>query len=78
MEILREVWPGDKVTEETICAYGYVIDLRNRIESTCRLASENIKEAVKTYKKHFDKIAKMRNLNGDEVLILLPTETICC
>ena len=75
MEILREVWTGDKVTEETRCAYEYVIDLRNRIESTCRLASENLKEAAKTYKKHFDKRAKMRNLNvGDEVLILLPTD----
>ena len=74
MEILREIWTGE-VTEETRCAYEYVIDLRNRIESTCRLASENLKEAAKTYKKHFDKRAKMRNLNvGDEVLILLPTD----
>ena len=62
MEILREIWTGE-VTEETRCAYEY------------QLASENLKEAAKTYKKHFDKRAEMRNPNvGDEELILLPTD----
>ena len=39
-----------------------MIDLRNRIESTCRLAEKNLATAKQTYKKHFDKRAKMRFL----------------
>ena len=46
---------GGHATEETRNAYEYVIDLRNRIESTCRLAEENLATATQTYKKHFDK-----------------------
>ena len=75
MEILRELWAGGHATEETRNAYEYVIDLRNRIESTCRLAEEHLATATQTYKKHFDKRAKMRFLEvGNKVLILLPTD----
>ena len=75
MEILREMLSGDEPSEETRAAYEYVIDLRNRIDATCRLASENLENASKVYKRHFDKKAKMRYLEvGNKVLILLPTD----
>ena len=75
MEILREMLSGDEPSEETRSAYEYVIDLRNRIDATCRLASENLENASKVYKRHFDKKAKMRYLEvGNKVLILLPTD----
>ena len=49
--------------------------MRNRIDATCRLASENLENASKVYKRHFDKKAKMRYLEvGNKVLILLPTD----
>ena len=48
MEILREMCSEKRIPEETKCACEYVIDLRNRIESTCRIASENLTRAKAT------------------------------
>ena len=56
--------------------YQYVLDLRDRIEETCRLAYDEIMKVglQGKNKKYFDKKAKLRVLEKDEkVLLLLPT-----
>ena len=36
MQILRELWTGENLTEEVKTTSEYVVDLRNRIEETCK------------------------------------------
>ncbi|XP_077541014.1 uncharacterized protein LOC144153239 [Haemaphysalis longicornis] len=75
LAILKELWTGNKVEEEVKTAYQYVIDLKERLETTCQLAHEALEQAAERYKAYYDDRAKMRHLQaGDEVLVLLPTE----
>ena len=75
MSVLRELWTKEEMNDEVYDVYEYVINLRNRLEATCQLASENLQTSQSKYKSHFDKKSKLRSLNvKDKVLILLPTE----
>ena len=75
MSVLRELWTKEEMNDEVYNVYEYVINLRNCLEATCQLASENLQTSQSTYKSHFDKKSKLRSLNvKDKVLILLPTE----
>ena len=73
MQALKELWTG-KEMPETKSTYEYVLDLRERLEETCKIARESLNEAQGVYKHHYDKSAKRRLLKvGDKVLVLLPT-----
>ena len=61
MTILRELWENEKSDDEFVESYQYVVDLRNRIESTCEIARENLKDSKDRYKKHYDRKAKVRS-----------------
>ena len=76
MAVLRELWTGEQGEErEDEHAATYVVDLRNRIEETCKIVQENLTRASDKYKMHFDKKAVRRELKpGEEVLLLLPTK----
>jgi len=51
-----------------------VLDIRARIEETCRLAHDELNKNHQKNKKYFDKNAKLRVLEkGVTVLVLLPT-----
>ena len=43
MTILRELWSGEGPDEQVLSTYQYVIELRDRLEQTCKLAHENLK-----------------------------------
>ena len=74
MAILRELWTKDIPEGDVKTTYQYVVDLRNRIEETCRLAQESLAVSQGKAKKHFDAKARMRTLEvGDQVLLLRPT-----
>ena len=75
MDILRELWTNEQVDGEVKNVYRYIFDLRNRIEDTCKLASQNLLTAQLRHKKHFDKRTKTRMLSkNDQVLVMLPTD----
>ena len=75
MSILRELWTKENTEDEIKSTYQYVVDLRSRIEETCKLVQGNIGTTQRTVKRHFDKKARMRRLEvGDQALILLPTD----
>ena len=75
MTILREIWANQSGENESVEAYRYVFDLRNRLEDTCKMVHDNLSAAQLRHKSHFDKRAKPRSLNvGDEVLLMLPTD----
>ena len=75
MQILREIWTQEEMTHEMKTSAEYVVNLRNRIEETCKIARENLSKAHKTQAKYFDRRTKRRVLKpGKQVLLLLPTK----
>ena len=75
MAILREMWSREEIPEEVNDTYEYVLELRRRLESTCEITSEALKESQKKQKEYYDKKSVHRVLErGQEVLILLPTD----
>ena len=73
MAILRELWSYEVNDEEVLSTYQYVIELRERLKQTCKLARENMQIRQKT---HYDKRARSRKFDvGDKVLLLLPTKS---
>ena len=75
MQVLKELWTKED-TQEVKNAYQYVLDLRNRLEDTCKIAGESLHQAQGQYKHHYNKKSKRREFKvGDKVTVLLPTDT---
>ena len=77
MTILKELWVKERnnTQEAVTTSYQYVLELRDKIADTCRLAREELQKASHRYKRHFDKKTRPRQLHpGDWALILLPTD----
>ncbi|XP_070203511.1 uncharacterized protein [Littorina saxatilis] len=73
MQILRQAWTQEEVSDEMKTTAEYVVDLRNRIEKTCEIARENLKNAAMKQAKYFDKKAAKREIEvGKRVLLLRP------
>nr|XP_045590945.1 KRAB-A domain-containing protein 2-like [Procambarus clarkii]XP_045624418.1 KRAB-A domain-containing protein 2-like [Procambarus clarkii] len=45
LHVLKNLWEEEDCTPETKTTYEYVIDLRNRLEETCKLAREELAKA---------------------------------
>jgi len=74
MTILRELWTNEEPSNEVRTTYQFVLNLRNRLEETCKLVKDSLGKASAKAKKHFDRKTRMRELQpGDYCLILLPT-----
>ena len=74
LHVLKNLWEGEDCAPETKTTYEYVIDLRNRLEETCKLAREELAKAKEYQKSKYDVKAKERRFKvGDKVLLLLPT-----
>ena len=50
MTILKELWTEEIADPQVRTTYQYVLDLRERLESTAALARENLEKARKTGK----------------------------
>lgn len=75
LTILKELWTRDIGDEEVKTTYQYVVDLRQRLEDTCKLAQEELNKNSKKYKTYYDSKAKDRQFKkGEEVLLLLPSD----
>ena len=42
MQILRELWSVEETDEHARLTYQYVVDLRERLEKTCKLVQDNV------------------------------------
>ena len=74
MQILKATWTQEKSQPEVRNSYQCVVELRGRLEKTLQLAHQNLRQAQRKNKHHYDKRARPRKLNvGSEVLVLLPT-----
>ena len=75
MQILKELWTKSDETEIRT-TYQYVLDVKERLEQTCRLVRENLMSAQDRQKHHYDKAARARTFEaGQKVLLLLPTDS---
>ena len=75
MHILSALWTGEAGEPEVRNSYQYVFELRDRLDETLKLATQELERAQGKYKHHYDKNAKARSFKtGDKVLILLPTD----
>ena len=64
-----------KIQRQLKNTYQYIIDLKNRLEETCKLARESLYNAQGEYKHYYDKKSRKRNFKvGTKVLLLLPTD----
>ncbi|XP_078000810.1 uncharacterized protein LOC144453400 [Glandiceps talaboti] len=74
MTILRELWTNEQDNPQVKSTYQYILDLRERLEDTCKLAQEELTKSKVRYKQYYDRRAKDRQFSdGDKVLVLLPT-----
>ena len=75
MSVLRDIWADEDINEQTKTTYQYVLELRERLESTRKLAHDELRKAQGNKHKWFNKKAKAKHLKeGDQVLLLLPTK----
>ena len=75
LSILRQLWTKDIQDDEVRTTYQYVVDLRERLEETCQIVQEQLSKSSKRYKYYADMKKKDRQFQqGDEVLLLLPTD----
>ena len=75
MSILRQLWTKETIDPEIKTSYQYVLDLKDKIESTCEIARAELAKSQQQNKKYFDKKAKHRSFSeGDQVLVLLSVE----
>ena len=70
MSILRELMTNEKVEPEVKTTYEYVLDLKDRLQSTCELAQIELQKSQIRQKKYYDRKTKVRTFEkGDEVLV---------
>ena len=78
MAILRELWSG-KAPDEVLSTYQYVIELRDRLEQTCKLAHENLKKVQIKQKAYYDSRARSRKFYiGDKICYYCRLTVINC
>jgi len=76
MIILRELMTNEKVEPEGKTTYEYVLDLKDRLQSTCELSQIELQKSHIIQNKYYDRKTKVRTFEkGDEVLVLLPTDS---
>lgn len=74
LAILRQLWTKEISDPNIKTTYEYVLDLRNRLEDTLRIAQQNLKDAASRYRHYYNKKARERQMKvGDKVLVMLPT-----
>ena len=76
MDLLRKYWSREEVNDEVRTVYRYVMELKQRLEDTCRLACGELKKAQLAQKNLYDKRAREKMIKpGDKVLLLLPMKS---
>ena len=73
--MLRYIWADDDINEQKRPTYQYVLELREILESTCKLANDGLRNTQGNQHNWFNKKAKAKHLKeGDQMLLLLPTK----
>ena len=74
MHILKELWTKEVEEPEVKNSYQYVFELREKLENTLNLAHSEVQKSQVKAKHYYDRKTKVRKfMQGDKVLVLLPT-----
>ena len=66
MPIPRELWSVEETDEHALLTYQYVVDLRARLQKTCKLAQDNVRKLDIKQNVFYDKRARSRKFDvGD-------------
>ena len=72
-QLLKELWT-ENIDQDTRNTYEYVINLKDKLESTMEFVKKNLEKAQNRHKFYYDRRSKESKIEiGDKVLILLPT-----
>ena len=75
VQILKELWSEEKEVPEVTTCYQYVLELRERLEETMKLAQAELEKNRGRNKNLCNRKAKKRSIQVvDKVLVLLPTD----
>ena len=75
MHIFKELWTKEVEEPEVKNSYQYVFELQEKLEETPNLAHSEWQKSQVKAKQHYHRKAKVRKLmQGDKVLVLLPTD----
>ena len=73
---MKELWTGGTYGTEIKTSYQYVLELREHLDNTVKIAQEELLKSRKKNKTLYNRKAKRREFQeGDKVLLLLPTDT---
>lgn len=76
MMILKELWTKEIPDEEVKTTYKYILDLRERLEETCKIARQHLEKARRHQRKYYNRKTSERKMKeGDKVLVLLPKKS---
>ncbi|GFO34008.1 Zinc finger protein [Plakobranchus ocellatus] len=76
MHILRELWTKEIEEPDVKSSYEYVLNLRERLDDTLKIAREELEKAQGRHKHYYDRTSKRRKFSvGEKVLVLLPTDS---
>ena len=72
---MKELWSGETNGTEIKTSYQFVLELRERLQNTMKIAQEELLKSRKKNKTRYDRRAKRREFQeGDKVLLLLPAD----
>ncbi|XP_042144369.1 uncharacterized protein LOC120836664 [Ixodes scapularis] len=75
LAILREIWTNVELDAKLLTTYEHVLDLRNRLKETCKIAHEELARSGARYARYYNRKTKERSFQpGGKVLLLLPTD----
>ncbi|GFR95426.1 reverse transcriptase [Elysia marginata] len=73
---LRELWTKDIEELKVKTSYEYVLNLRERLDDTLKIARDELDKAQGRQKNYYDRTTKCRKFSVEEkVLVLLPTDS---
>ena len=76
MRFLRHLWTTEDDAPEVRNSYQYLLELRERLEETLRIAIEELCKTQVRQKCYYDRKAKERSLElWDKVILLRPTDS---
>jgi len=74
MTSLKWLWTGDNKDPKVKMPYQYVVDLRQRVEETCKLARNKLAKVQTRNQRYYNKKTREQKLNLRDSVLLLPTE----
>ena len=71
MDIVHESWEAAKKDDDSVVSY--ILSLWEKLEKMSQLARSNLQAGQSTQKEWYDRTARERSFQLDQVLILLPS-----